>query len=431
MRNLLATAVAAILLLPPAYADEFDREPIRYSDTKPENAVTRLEQRLASGKARLEHEAHFGYLRSVLRELGVPTSSQTLVFSKTSLQRHRIGPSTPRALYFNDDVYVGFCQSGDVVELSASDPKLGTVFYTLSQEEDEKPRFVRQGDSCLICHGGSQTQGVPGHMVRSVFADGSGLPILASGSYRIDHTSPMERRWGGWYVTGTHGKQTHLGNLIIRTRQVPDVVDNSAGQNVTDLRDRIAVRNYLTPHSDLIALLVLEHQAEGHNLLTRANFQTRQALHLEAALNRELGEPASNRWGSTTVRIKAAGEPLVRYLLFCDEAKITSRMTGTSTFAEEFAQKGPRDDRGRSLRDFDLERRLFKYPCSYLIYSEAFEALPDEVREYVYRRIWEVLQGPDPSGVFAHLSADDRENIREILLATKKNLPDYWRSKTP
>lgn len=404
-------------------ADEFDRAPIRYSDSTPTNVVSRLQDRLASGKARLEHEAHFGYLRSVLRELDVPVSSQMLVFSKTSLQRHRICPSTPRALYFNDDVYIGFCQAGDVVEVSASDPKLGTVFYTLDQSEEEKPRFVRQGDNCLICHGGSQTQGVPGHVVRSVFADPTGQPILASGTYRIDHTSPLERRWGGWYVTGTHGKETHLGNLIIRARRVEEPVDNSAGLNVTDLSSRLAVRNYLSPHSDIVALMVLEHQAEGHNLITRANFQARQALHMEAALNRELKLPAANRWDSTTSRIRAACEPLVKYLLFADEAKLTAKLAGTSGFAEEFVKKGPRDAKGRSLRDFDLEKRLFKYPCSYLVYTEAFTSLPPAVKEYVYRRMAEVLDGRDTSGAFAHLSAADRTNIREILEATKPDFP--------
>jgi hypothetical protein len=327
--------------------------------------------------------------------------------------------------------FIGFCQGGDVMEVSASDPKLGTVFYTLDQSEDEKPRFVRQGDNCLICHGGSQTQGVPGHVVRSVFADASGLPILASGTYRIDHTSPLERRWGGWYVTGTHGKERHLGNLVIRTRQVPEPVDNSAGLNVTDLSDRVAVRNYLSPHSDLVALMVLEHQAEGHNLLTRANFQTRQALHLEAALNRELKLPATNRWDSTTSRIRAACEPLVKYLLFADEARLTAKLCGMSGFAEEFVKKGPRDARGRSLRDFDLERRLFKYPCSYLVCTEAFETLPAAVKEYVYQRMWDILDGRDTTGAFAHLSSADRDNIREILVATKPDLPDYWRPKTP
>jgi hypothetical protein len=410
--------------------DDFDREPIRYSASNPNNIVSRLEERLQTGKARLTYEEHFGYLRSLLRELNVPQSSQMLVFSKTSFQRNRIAPKTPRALYFNDDVYIGFCQFGDVLEISAVDPQLGTVFYTLDQSSPDKPLFTRQGDNCLLCHGGSQTQGIPGHLVRSTFSDGQGFPILAAGTYRIDHTSPLRNRWGGWYVTGTHGKQTHLGNLIVRGKTVTEPVDNPAGMNLTGLDKRIDRSAYLTGHSDIVALMVLEHQTEGHNLLTRAAFQTRMALHQEAVLNRELGEPATHRWDSTNIRIRSAGDALVKYMLFCDEAALTEKIVGTSGFAEEFVRRGSRDARGHSLRDFDLERRLFKYPCSYLIYSPSFDALPAQMKEYVLRRIWDVLSGKDQSKEFAHLSAADRMAIREILVATRPDLPDYWRAKT-
>ena len=175
--------------------------------------------------------------------------------------------------------------------------------------------------------------------------------------------------------------------------------------------------------------MVLEHQAELHNLLTRANLQTRMALHDEAELNKALGRPADYRSESTTSRIKSAGEPLVKGLLLSGEAKLTDRVKGTSGFAEEFVKRGPRTRDGRSLRDLDLTKRLFKYPCSYLIYSEAFEGLPDAAKEYVYRRLWDVLSGKDTSAEFAHLSADDRKAIRDILLETKKGLPDYWMSE--
>src|SRR5687767_1703536 len=103
-------------------AQEFEQEPIRYSKTQPENCVSRLFERINAGEVKLAYEGHFGYLRSLLAELEVPVSSQMLVFSKTSLQRHRISARTPRALYFGDDVYVGFCQQGDVLEISAVDP---------------------------------------------------------------------------------------------------------------------------------------------------------------------------------------------------------------------------------------------------------------------------------------------------------------------
>jgi hypothetical protein len=422
--------LVALLGSPVAYGqDEFEREPIQYSQSQPGNAISQLQERLERGEAKLDYEDHFGYLRSVLRELQVPASSQTLVFSKTSLQRQKIAPRVPRSLYFKDDLYLGFCQNGDVLEISAVDPKLGTVFYTLEQEPADKPKFVRQLDNCLICHASSNTQNVPGHVLRSVYTDVKGAPILSGGTFRIDYTSEFKKRWGGWYVTGTHGQMPHLGNLILKTKQVPEAIDNSAGHNVTDLAKFLDTKAFLTPHSDIVALMVLEHQTILHNLIVKANFQTRQALHYQGTLNRELKQPADQRWESVTSRIKNAGEPLLKGLLFCDEAEITAPVVGTSKFSEEFAAQGPRDKQGRSLREFDLARRMFKYPCSYLIYSEAFDALPKEVRDYTLERLHAVLTGEDQSPDFKHLNAADRLAILEILRDTKADLPEAWHAQ--
>ena len=408
--------------------DDFEREPIRYSSSTPDNVVSRLQRQIASGKVELTYDKKTGYLRSLLQESKVSVSSQMLVYSKTSLQRNRISPRTPRALYFSDDLYVGYCAGGDVLELSAVDPQLGTVFYTLEQDANKKPRFERQTDRCTLCHSSSQTQGVVGHVVRSVFSEPSGHPILSAGTYRVDQTTALEKRWGGWYVTGTHGKQTHLGNLIVRTRHVEQPVDNKSGQNITDLGNRFERSAYLSGHSDIVALLVMEHQTGAHNLLTRASFDARQALHAEQSLNKEMNLPATHRWKSTDSRIRSVGDDLLNYLLFCEEAPLEGKVVGTSTFAAEFSKLGFRDKPGRSLRDFDLERRLFRYPCSYLIYSKSFDALPAPVRDYVLDRLWKVLTGADKSKDFDHLSADDRKAIREILVATKPTLPASWRA---
>ena len=405
-----------------AQSQEFEREPIEYSKREPVNRVSKLADELAAGKRTLKFDEEFGYLPAMMEALEVPRHSQMLVFSKTSLQRHRIAPRTPRALYFNDDTYVGHCRAGDVLEISTADPALGAVFYTLEQDPEVAPRFIRQSDNCLICHGSSSTKGVPGHVVRSVYSDTQGQPILSSGSYRTDHTSPFTQRWGGWYVTGTHGEQKHLGNLIIRGRSRPEDVDNADGQNVTDLKSLLDVNHFLTPHSDLVALMVLEHQAGAHNHLTQANFGTRQAVYFDRALSRDLKEESAELRESTKSRIKSVCEPLIEYFLFHEEAPLTDRVAGTSEFAAEFVKQGPRDKQGRSLRDFDLTRRMFKYPCSYLIYSESFTSLPDEAKKYVIRRMNEILTGDDKSENFSHLSADDRTAILQILRETH---PDF------
>jgi len=412
---------------PVAAADEFDAPPINYRDAMPANRVASLQQRLADGETALAGSS-LEVLQTVLRELQVPESSQVLVFSKTSMQRQKISPRTPRAIYFSDDVYVGYCHGSDVMEISAVDPQLGTVFYTLERTDAGPTQMQRQTDNCLTCHSSSHTRQIPGHVVRSVYPDNSGLPLLSMGSHRIDHSSPLKERWGGWYVTGTHGEQTHLGNLIVRGQKEPEEIDNSAGQNITCLDKLFDTRNYLTPHSDLVALMVLEHQTEGHNRITRANFQCRMALHQQAQLNKELRQPADYLWESTRSRIRSASEELACYLLFCEEAPLSGKLEGTSSFAMDFAAMGRRDGQGRSLRDFDIQRRIFKYPCSYLIYTEAFDSLPAQVKDQVWRRIWEVVTGQDKSETFAHLSAADRTAIREIILATKQDLPNYWRA---
>ena len=422
---LLIALVFAIATSTRLAADDNERPPIEYSRGTPDNCVSKLQSRLESGQSRLEYSDRLGFLPALLRALDVPVESQLLVFSKTSLQRHRISPRTPRAIYFDDEVYVGYCRSGEVLEVSSVDPQLGAVFYTLEQKPADHPILQRQTENCLICHSSSRTESVPGHLVRSLFVDAGGQPILSAGSYSVDHSTPLERRWGGWYVTGTHGSQTHLGNLIIRGQDVRQPVDNAQGQNVTGLANRLEVQEYLTPHSDLIALMVLEHQTLVHNRLTKANFAARQALHYQLEVNRALGDPQDKRMESTTHRIQSAGNDLVDALVMVDETRLTAPIRGTSNYSNNFSKQGPRDSQGRSLRDLDLQRRLFKYPCSYLIYSPAFDGLPREMRDYVWHRLWDVLANPNGAR-FKHLSPEDHRAIIEILQATKPGLPEYW-----
>ena len=404
-----------------------DDEPIRYDAPPLKDPVARLQQRMEQGQARLEYTAPGGYLLSVLKQLHVQPSSQTLVFSKTSFQFQHISPANPRALYFNDDVYVGWVQGGEVMEVSAVDPDRGAMFYSLDQRQTDKPRFVRR-DECLQCHASPRTLGVPGHLVRSVYPDAEGLPLLQAGSFQTDHASPLRERWGGWYVTGTHGVLRHMGNNWVRDVGRPDQLDMETGANVTRLQGLVKLDHYLRPDSDLVALMVLEHQTKLHNLLTRANWETRIALRQQDDMNRALGQPSDQWFDSTRRRIRNQVEDLLKYLLFTDEVRLDAAVAGTSGFQDEFPKTGPRDRRGRSLRDLDLKTRLFRYPCSFLIYSDAFAALPPAARDHLYLRLHEVLTGKDQSKEFAVLSRDDRTAILEILLDTKSGLPDYWKA---
>ncbi len=408
----------------------YEEKPIDYNNAPVDDPIARLQKSLDNGEFNLDWDDKHGWLKSVLAHLDIADSSQGLVFSKTSFQLRMISPRTPRAVYFGDSAYVGWCQGGTVLELSAVDPKQGAIFYSLDQKKVAKPKFERLTYQCTQCHASSLTQGVPGHTVRSVYPAPDGRPILSAGTHRTNHESPLKERWGGWYVTGEHGDQVHMGNQLVRSFDNPDSLDLKRGSNVTDLRDFFYTAPYLKPHSDIVALMVLEHQTYMHNLLTRASYEGRTTERDAKVMNEMLERPLDFESESTQRRFQSSAYRMVKYMLFCDEAKLTSPVSGNSGFQDDFEKKGPFDELGRSLRQFDLQSRLFKYPCSYLIYSESFDQLPPRVKEEVYLRLWEILneEVTDKETVedFQHLSTKDRRAILEIISATKKDLPEYW-----
>jgi hypothetical protein len=406
-----------------AMAEDYDEEPIRYSRTTADDPVARLVRRLSAGEVTLQWNERHGWLPSLLKELAIPLSSQVLVFSKTSLQREFISPDRPRALYFNDEVYVGTVQHSEVLEISSTDARLGTVFYVgLNRRSGMKTE--RQTHECLQCHdSNSFTGGVPGMVMRSVYPSSEGRPVLTAGSQVTDHRSPLPTRWGGWFVTGTTGALGHLGNQWFGENITPESADPLAGANRTTLTGLIDTEPYLTPHSDVVALLVLGHQLQMHNLLTRASYEGRRALRDDVVMNEALKRPPEFRSDTFRRRIASVGEALVRYLLFVDEAKLAGPVRGTSSFATDFQARGLRDARGRSLRDLDLEQRLLRHPLSHLIYSESFAALPVPVLTYVHERLLAILTATTADDQFAHLSLADRRAILEILVATKSDLP--------
>jgi hypothetical protein len=396
----------------------FADAPINYRSENLSDPVEKLQERLDRGELKLHYESGHGYLRAVLEALRVPASSQTLVFSKTSFQYPKISPERPRALYYNDDVYVGQVHNGKSLEFVSFDPMQGAIFYVLDEHKVERPRFERSELDCVQCHvANSSTKGVPGVMLRSVYTSPSGTQAAGTPAFITGQESPLKDRFGGWFVTGSSGNQVHLGNAILADGAHPEDLDKAAGANLPDLAKRIDTSAYLTKYSDIVAQLVLAHQTQMHNLITQTNYQTRQALYKS---NGEVTDAVRGQF-------EKPAEQLVRYILFANEAPLEDRIAGTSGFAEEFAAKGPRDSRGRSVRDFDLQKRIFKYPCSYLIYSEAFDAIPAPAKEFIYHRMFEVLTGREQGPEYAALSSEDRRAVLEILVATKPGLPDEWK----
>lgn len=391
---------------------DFEEEPINYNSAAPQNMITELQKELDANKKTWKYADDFGYLIPLLKELKIPISSQMLTFAKTSMQRPLIGTERPRSIYFNDDAYVGYVQDG-LIEMMVSDEKLGLVFYTLEQTSAQ-PQFQRQVARCMTCHSSTRTKNVPGLLVRSMFVDPKGLPVISAGSFRTDHASPLSKRWGGWYVTGTHGKTTHMGNFHLPSSKRPKKpIENTAGTNISDLSKLTNITAYPAPHSDIVALMVFEHQIDAQNFMIRTNY----AWQIDAHRGEE--QKADAVW-------KREAEQLMKHLLFVGEAKLKFPIQGTSTFADEFAGRGPFDSEGRSLRHFDLQQRLFKSPCSYMIYSAAFQSLPLPVRTHVYEQLHQILTGTDQSNEYADLTFSDRQNLLSMLPETVPELKRVW-----
>ena len=387
-------AQAQRLALPVAAESElpYNQRPISYSQTTPRDPVSRFAMRLDRKEVTLQKSGPSGVLKQLLRELQVPISSQLLVFSKSSAQAKLIKPTTPRAIYFNDDVYVGWVPGSSLIEVSAVDPDLGGTFYSLLQPAEGELQ-IRRDASCLLCHLTRNTLRVPGHLVRSFTTDSLGN--MQAGWSRVTHETAFDKRWAGWYVTGLSDTGGHLGNVFgVHSQLSPN---QPAARVPFDITKSCDLTDYLSAESDVLPHLVLDHQVHAHNLITRLNY--------EARLNKTL----------------TALEPLVRYFLFLDEAPLPAPVVGNADYRRWFEQQGRRDPQGRSLREFDLQTRMFKYRLSYLVTSPAFTALPAEIRLEVWKRIKDSFLTTGGTH-----SAAEQQTILEIVRATVAGLPQGW-----
>ncbi|MEO5925371.1 MAG: hypothetical protein ABIR70_16235 [Bryobacteraceae bacterium] len=393
--GLLVFGVFAAILL--AAADFSDTLPPALNDPKinyfrPGNdRVAKLDAKLADGSMKLQYASRAGYLKSVLDALEIPVESQLLVQSKTSLQADLISPTNPRSIFFNDSVAVAW-MNGGFIEVAAQDPENGVIFYTLLQDRDQAPRFQRAGGQCLRCHQSDTSNGTPGMIIRSIPPGPNGEPMMIYGGVFTDHRTPIDQRWGGWYVTGSPAGLRHMGNARVLDRDKPEIVNSLP---VTSLQGRFPVEKYLTPYSDAAALMVFDHQMYAMGLITRLSWAART--------------------GATS--IEDGARELVDYLVFTGEAPFDAKIGGAAGFAAKFSALGPRDSKGRSLRQLNLRTRTFEYPCSYMVYSDAFRALPVEVKGAVYRRMSEVLLAKGAGGQAAI----------EILRETLPEVREYFR----
>ena len=396
--------------LPDTFFDETSAPAVAYATQQPHDAVAQLNERLAAGSSTLTYEPGSGYLRSVLSALDVPVDSQLAVFSKTSVQARIISPVNPRTLFFNDRVVVGWPRGG-FIEAAALDAQLGVVFYNLNQQASASPRFER-GNGCLACHVSVEaTLGVPGLLLRSEAARADGFAMRQLGNEVVDHRLPLSKRWGGWYVTGRDVTVASRGNLMLRDETDEGLLTTPKAIAAETLHGKFDLAGYLSPYSDIVALMVFDHQLHMMNLLARLSWEAR----------------AAEGKSDAAALVDGVARDVVDYMLFVDEAPLPAPVEGSSGFAQRFSARGPKDSRDRSLYQLDLTTRLLRYPCSYMIYSDAFDGLPAGARDAVYRRMYAVLSGADQTPRYSRLSPSDRRAIVDILHETKRDLPAYFR----
>ena len=405
--------------------EPFEEPPINYSATPTNDRATAISAKFQSRAMEIRSMPAKKRLQWLLAELGVPVESQIFVFSKTSLQRELINPEAPRVLYFSDEAYIGWSPTG-AFEVAVFDAKLGATFYVFEPHATkEEPLLARSGD-CLLCH--SRHEHTPSLRTRSVFPDANGEPLSGSGSSNIAPSTPLAERWGGWYVTGTKAPFEHRGNL---TGKKIDDFEGPAAQptrNLLSLEGVVDTRRYLLKTSDVVPLLMHDHQVHVHNVLSKANQDARIALHRWPAMREILGLPKdAPPQGSCLVVFDSQAEKVLDALLCRDEAAWPAGgIQGDGVFAPAYAKSRKPDAKGRSLRDLDLQTRLFRYRCSPLIYSESFATLPKELHDIILLRLSSGLRAFPPSPSFGHLPDDERAAIHEILSATLPNLPVGW-----
>lgn len=427
----LLTLGMAIALHPGFASAEFlfyEEAPIRYSDTKAKDPIAGLIGDYEAGELALDRSGELAFLRSVLKLLDIPEESQVLVFSRTSFQNDRIRPQTPRAIYFSPDYYLGWVQGGEI-EIISVDPDLGPVFYRMSTPfgRHPEPRLFRDSQ-CLNCHGSSRTDGYPGMLVRSVYPDDIGSPILGAGTRRTDHTSPLEERWGGWFVTGDKAGDRHLGNIYYEEGEPGEARPKfDFGAHPSSLESAFDTTKYLAATSDIVALMAMEHQITAHNAITKAHLDTRRWLYLDARIGKETGRAEGEVGESTLGLIDRGADDLLEVMLMKDEAELVDwGVEGGDAFQDAFVAAGVQTADGSSLREFQLLSRLFKYRLSYMIYSSSFEHLHPRMKAKFYEKLHLALNGQTESS--SHLSEKERSRILEIVMETKDDLPGYWRT---
>jgi hypothetical protein len=267
-------------------------------------------------------------------------------------------------------------------------------------------------------------------MVRSVYPTATGLPLFEAGTFHTRQSSPIEERWGGWYVTGSVEQREHLGNALAQAAPGGPGVElqRLAGGRVLKLDELFGCAPYLNGgQSDVVALMTIEHQVGVHNVLVEANLATQATLHRHAEMQKAFGEPVDAPLSETNERIlQRLATKVLKEMLYVEEVALPGGIEGTGLFQAAFEEGRKKSTDGRSLRDFRLYGRLMKYRCSHLIHSEAFASLPDAIRTRILGQLHGILTRPADWPEFAHLGDAERGHILAIVKETVPDLPEGW-----
>ncbi len=406
------------------FYNDYELEPHGYFSKDAKDPVTLLMKRVQRGEVLIKEPNGKPLVERLLRELGLNKDTQILVFSRTSLQRREVSYSNPRALYFNESVYLGWMPNGRI-EIASFDPELGPIFYFQRELDDASSPLLARTRSCLGCHAGDATNFLPGSLGRSVYPDKSGRSLRSIDDYRRSgHHIPLHDRYGGWFVSGNHGAMRHMGNAIASREGGKITIDREQFANLEKLDRFFSTEAYPAPGSDIAALLVFDHQVTMHHRLVEAAYRARQSL-FDSKLDPKETDVSKLSKGRSTDEFLEGRDKVVDYLLFRDETPIP-KVSCDPAFRRAFSANRIADRRKRSLKDLRLDGRIFENRCSYMIYSPTFDQFPPMLKGAIYARIHEILTSPKPVEGFDYLGKEEKRRILEILDETKEDLPPGW-----
>lgn len=406
------------------FYNDFELKPHGYFTRKPQDPMSLLMEKIDAGEVTITEENGKPLVERLLRELKLDKDTQVLVFSKTSLQKRAVSYRNPRAIYFNESVYLGWMPNGRV-EVASFDPEIGPLFYFQRQLDDTRSRLFVRTRSCLGCHAGNATNFIPGSLGRSVYPDRTGRVLKGIEDYRRSgHHIPLQDRYGGWFVSGQHGKMRHMGNSIATREDGQVTIDRKRFANLEKLDQFFPTDSYLAPGSDIAALLVFDHQVTMHHRLVEATYRARQAL-FDSKLDPMETDVAKLAAGRSIREFTEGVDKVIDYMLFREEIALP-KVSCDANFRRAFTANKRTDKGGNSLKDLRLDGRIFEHRCSFMIYSPSFEHMPPMLRGAIYDRLHQILTAQAPVKGFEHLGAEERTRIFEILRETKKDLPAKW-----